>query len=290
MKLTAAFSAAALAAIAVAGPAGSQGRQSWVQQAAPFHIIGPVYSVGSEGLAVYLIHTKAGDILLDAGVPEIATQIENNIKTLGFDPKNIKILLNSHAHFDHSGGLAQIKRDTGARLIASEGDKVSLETGTYLGSETVKAMGAPAVKVDQTVKDGGKVTLGEVTLTANLTPGHSRGCTSWTMPIVEAGVTHKAIFFCSATVAANRLAPNPQYPGIVADYQSTFVKARALSKDIDIYFAPHSEFFDMAGKKARLAAGAGSNPFIKKGEFAAAVDKFDADFKVELAKQRAVKP
>ena len=286
MKLKAVISTAILSAVAIAGPATSQNR-AWVTPAAPFHIIGPVYSVGSEGLAVFLIHTKAGNILLDAGVPEIATQIENNIKTLGFDLKDTKILLNSHAHFDHSGGLQQIKRDTGATLISSEGDKPSLESGAYLGSETVKAMSAPPVKVDKTVKDGESLTLGEVTMTAHLTPGHTKGCTSWTLPISDEGVKHKAVFFCSATIAANRLTPNPQYPGIVADYQSTFVKARALSKDIDIYFAPHSEFFDMTGKHAKLAAGAKPNPFIKAGEFTAAVDQFEADFKVGLAKQQA---
>jgi metallo-beta-lactamase class B len=273
------------AVIAIAGPAASQYRPSWTKAAAPFHIIGPVYQVGSDGLGVYLIHTKDGDILIDGGVPEIATMIEGNIKAVGFDLKGIKYLLNSHAHFDHSGGLAQLKRDTGARLVASELDRESLENGHYLGSEANKAFDAPPVKVDRAIKDGDMLTLGGVTLTANITPGHTRGCTSWTMPVVEAGKTHKVVFFCSASVAANRLAPNPQYPGIVEDYRKTFVKAHTLKADI--YLAPHTEFFDMWGKKARLDANPSApNPFIVPGEFDRAIDKFEADFKVELAKQQ----
>lgn len=285
MKPTAVLSVLALGAIALAGPAASQNRASWVKPAAPFHVIGPVWSVGSDGLAVYLIHTKDGEIVLDGGLPEIAPMVEKNIAAAGFDLKKVKVLLNSHAHFDHSGALAQLKRDTGAKLVASELDRESLENGHYLGSETVKAFDTPPVKVDRAVKDGDTVTLGGVTLTANITPGHTRGCTSWTMPVVEAGKTHKIVFFCSASVAANRLAPNPQYPGIVEDYRKTFAKARTLKADV--YLAPHSEFFDMWGKKAKLDANPkGPNPFIVPGEFDRAIDKFEADFKVELAKQQ----
>jgi metallo-beta-lactamase class B len=241
--------------------------------------------VGTDNLGIYLIHTRAGDILIDAGVPEVADQVEANLKTLGFDVKNIKILLNSHAHFDHSGGLAQIKRDSGAKLVASELDRESLENGHYLGSETVKAFDAPPVKVDRAIKDGDTVSLGGVTLTANITPGHTRGCTSWTLPVVEAGKSHKVIFFCSATVAANRLAPNPQYPGIIADYRRTFDKAHALKPDV--YLAAHTNFFDMAGKRARqLADPKGANPFIVPGEFDRALDRFEADFDTELARQQ----
>lgn len=273
--------------LALAGAATAQDRSTWVRPAKPFHVIGPVYSVGSEGLAVYLIKTRAGAIVLDGGVPEIGAQVEANIKALGVPLKDVKILLNSHAHYDHSGALAQLKRDTGATLVASEGDKWALENGKYLGSEGEHGFDFPPVKVDRTVKDGETVTLGEVTLKANLTPGHTKGCTSWTLPIVEAGARHTAIFFCSASVAANRLAPKEQYPGIVADYRATFAKAKTI--DADIYLAPHAEFFDMAGKQARKAPGS-PNPFIKPGEFQAAIARFEADFGRELARQQRAAP
>jgi metallo-beta-lactamase class B len=272
-------------AIAVAGPVASQDRASWVRPAQPFRVIGPIYSVGTENLGIFLIHTRDGDILLDGGVPEVVPQIEANLKSLGFDIKSVKVLLNSHAHFDHSGGLAQLKRDSGAKLTASALDQESLENGHYLGSETVKALDAPPVKVDRAIKDGDTVSLGGVTLTANITPGHTRGCTSWTMPVVEAGKTHKVIFFCSATVAANRLAPNPQYPGIVEDYRKTFAKARTIKPDV--YLAAHTNFFDGPAKRARqLANPKGPNPFIVPGEFNTAIDRFEADFNTALANQQ----
>lgn len=286
MKPKTGFCAAALTALAIAGPATSQSRESWVKPAAPFHIIGPIYSVGTDNLAIFLIHTRDGDILLDGGVPEVADQVEKNLKTLGFDIRNVKVLLNSHAHLDHSGGLAQLKRDSGAKLTASALDQESLENGHYLGSETVKALDTVPVKVDRPVKDGDKVSLGGVTLTANITAGHTRGCTSWTMPVVEAGKTHQAIFFCSASVAANRLAPSPQYPGIVEDYRKTFARAKTMHPDI--YLAAHTNFFDLHGKHARqMADPKGPSPYIVPGEFNRALEKFEADFDVELAKQEA---
>lgn len=278
---------ALLAAVAVAGPATSQRYPAaWGARSEPFKVIGDIYSVGSQGIGVYLIATPAGNIVLDGGVPEVGPQVIENIRKLGFDPAKTKYLLNSHAHFDHSGGLAYIKKFTGATMVASEGDRESLENGHYLGSEDNKNLDAPPVKVDRVVKDGDTLSLGGVTLTANITPGHTRGCTSWTMPVVDRGRSHKVVFFCSASVAANRLAPRPQYPGIVDDYRKTFAKARKI--DADVYLAPHAEFFDMAAKRAKLQADPnGPNPFVVPGEFHKAIDKFEADFNTELAKQQA---
>jgi metallo-beta-lactamase class B len=250
----------------------------------PFRIIGPIYDVGSAGLVVLLIKTSAGAIVIDGGLPGEGRMVEDNIKALGVPLKDVKILLNSHAHFDHSGGLAQIRKDTGATLMASEGDRSALESGKYLGSEDNHAFDSVPVKVDRIIHDGEKVTLGDVTLTAHLTPGHTRGCTSWTIPVVDRGVKHTAIFFCSASVAANHLAPKEQYPGIVADYRSTFAKAKRI--DADVFLAPHAELFDLNGKRARLGKG-GANPFVARGEYRAYIDRSGKAFEVELARQRA---
>jgi metallo-beta-lactamase class B len=286
MKPTTAISAALLAGIAVAGPATSQNwPAAWTAAAEPFHIIGPIYQVGSQGIGVYLITSKNGNIVLDGGMPGYGPKVIENIRKLGFDPKKTRYLLNTHAHFDHSGGLAEIKQATGARMVSSAGDRESLENGHYLGSESNKTLDAPPVQVDQVIADRQQVRLGEVVLTANLTPGHTRGCTSWTMPVVEAGKTHKVVFFCSATVAANALAPKEQYPGIVADYRKTFARLRTI--DADIYLAPHAEFFDMAGKRAKLAADPkAANPYIVPGEFQRAAAAMAADFETQLAKQQ----
>jgi metallo-beta-lactamase class B len=274
-----------LAALAEAEPPSTIAtqREIWNRPAEPFHVIGNVYYVGTKGLSSWLISTSKGLILIDGALPESAPQIEQHIVALGFKLKDVKILLNSHAHFDHSGGLAQLKRDTGAILIASAGDKVSLETGTYLGSEDVHAFDAPPVRVDRIVADGGTVTLGTTVLTAHLTPGHTRGCTSYTLSVIEDAVSHGVIFFCSATVAANHLAPKEQYPGIVADYRHTF----ELTKNVgaDVFLAPHQEFFHLWDKRARMTAGQ-PNPFVDPNELQTFIAASQAAFEKELARQQ----
>lgn len=277
---------AALATAMAAGPAFAQ-RDNWNKPTEPFHIAGNLYYVGTEGLASYLVVTNEGSILIDGALPDSVPQIEANIGKLGFKLKDVKIILNSHAHFDHSGGLAQLKKDTGAQLYAMEGDVSALEDGVYLGSEDVKAMGAPPVKVDKTLQDGAVVKLGDTALTANLTPGHTRGCTSWGMTVQDGGKSYDALIFCSATVAANRITTPVQYEGIVADYRKTFVKAKTLH--VDIPLAPHPEFFNELQKRDKAKADPkGANPFIAPGEFAPFIAKAEADFEKTL-KERTEK-
>jgi metallo-beta-lactamase class B len=266
-------------ALSTAAPASAQG--NWNTPTEPFHIIDNVYYVGTEGLGAYLFRTDAGLILLDGATPEGAPIIEANIAKLGFKVSDVKILLNSHAHFDHSGGLAQLRKDTGAQMAAMEGDISALEGGFYLGSENNKAMGAPPVKVDRVLKDGDKVTLGGFTLTANLTPGHSRGCTSWGWTAKDAGKPYDALVFCSATVAANRITPPLQYPGIVEDYRKTFAKAKSMK--VDIPLAPHPEFFGLLQKSAKAKAEPkAANPFVDSAAFQPYIARLEADFERTL--------
>ncbi len=140
----------------------------WVEPVEPFRVYDNVYFVGSRGLSSFLIVTPEGHFLIDGGLPENAGMIAASVKALGFDMRDVKYLLNSHAHFDHSGGLAALKAMTGATLIASDGDRSALEGGFYLGSEDEPDLGAPPVKVDRTIDDGEMVTLGGVTLAAHL--------------------------------------------------------------------------------------------------------------------------
>jgi len=279
-----AFVLASLCSLAASSVHAQTQREKWNKPTTPFRVIDNIYYVGTDGLASYLIVTGQGSVLLDAALEESVPQIEHNIQALGFKLSDIKYLLNSHAHMDHSGGLARVKKDTGATLIASVGDKSALEGGFYLGSEQVKALSAPPVKVDRTVVDGEKLEIGGTTLTANLTPGHTRGCTSWSMPVTDAGKTLQVLFFCSSTVAANRLVGPPQYPGIVEDYQATFKKARTLK--VDVFLGPHPEFFNMQEKRARLRPGA-PNPFVDPTAFAAFIERSEADFHQQLEAQQA---
>ncbi len=261
----------------------AQSPANWTDTIAPFRVIDNVYYVGSAGLTAWLITTPKGHILLDVGLPQNAVLAARNIRRLGFQLRDVKILLNSHAHFDHAGGIAALKRRTHARLFASAGDREALERGVYIGSEETAAWRFPAVRVDSVIADGATVTLGGVTLTANVTPGHTAGCTSWTMPVMADGARHTVIFFCSASVAANRLAPRPQYPGIIEDYRRTFVKFKAI--EADVFFAAHSELFDLPGKRARMAPDM-PNPFVDAGALQRIVAEYETAFAKELARQR----
>jgi metallo-beta-lactamase class B len=260
----------------------------WTDTITPFPVIGNVHYVGSAGLASWLITTPEGHILLDVGLPENAAMVERNIAALGFKLTDVKYLLNTHAHLDHSGGMAQLKRSTGAQVLAMAGDRAALERGVYIGSEELKAFHFPPVRVDRVLRDRETVALGGVTLTANLTAGHTAGCTSWTMPITVDGARHTVVFFCSASVAGNRLAPRPQYQGIVADYRRTFRRLRTMQADI--LLAPHAEMFDLRQKRDALRglSAAQPNPFIVPGEFRALATELESGFAVELARQRAL--
>jgi metallo-beta-lactamase class B len=271
-----------LCATPIATSLAAQSPANWTDTISPFRAIDNVYYVGSAGLTAWLITTPKGHILLDVGLPQNARMVERNIQRLGFRLRDVKILLNTHAHFDHAGGIAALKQRTHARLFSSAGDREALERGVYAGSEENVAWRFPAVRVDSVIPDGGTVTLGGVTLTANVTPGHTAGCTSWTMPVMADGARHTAIFFCSASFAANRLAPRPQYPGIVEDYRRTFAKFRTI--DADVFFAAHSELFDLPAKRARLAPDK-PNPFVDAGALQRVVAEYEAEFVKELDRQ-----
>jgi metallo-beta-lactamase class B len=256
-------------------------RVVWNKPFQPFHVIGNIYYVGMAGVSAFLIVTPKGDILTDGGLPESAPFIEQHIRALGFKLGDVKILLNSHAHFDHSGGLAKLKADTGAVLYASRQDTPFLESGHITFGPSSKLDTIP-VHVDHMVADGDTVSLGGVTLTAHLTPGHTKGCTSWTMPLKDGGVTRTVMFFCSITVAGNPLVGNSAYPNIADDYKQSF--ARLDKMQADIFLAPHGEQFGLDAKLARLKAG-GPNPFIDPGELHRRLAKLKADYDAELAKQ-----
>lgn len=252
----------------------------WVERIEPFHIYGGVYYVGTRGLSSFLIATPDGHFLIDGGLPENAGVIAANIKALGFDGEDVKFLLNSHAHYDHSGGLAALKKLTGATMVSSEGDKWALENGLVPGSEDNPDFAAPPVKVDRTIADAQSLTLGGVTLTANLTPGHTKGCTSWTMNSAGKDV----LFFCSATVAANRLLGPPQYDGIVDDYRATFAKTKSWRPDV--FLSNHPAVFAMEDKRARKIAG-DESAFVDAEGFPAMMGKLEAAFEKALAEQTA---
>ena len=276
-------SALFLAGAAHADTPFSKERQEWNVPQKPFHMIGNLYYVGMAGVSAFLIKTDDGLILTDGGLPESAPVIEKNIQALGFRLKDVKVLLNSHAHFDHSGGLAQLKKDTGARFTASAADKPFLESGHITFGPSSKIDTTP-IHVDHVVKDGDSITQGGVTLTAHVTPGHTKGCTTWTMPLTDGGKTYKVMFFCSISVAGNSLIGDAAYPNIQDDYKASFARLNAMQADI--FLAPHGVQFGLADKLAKMKPGA-PNPFIDPGELHRFLAKARSDYDAELARQLA---
>ncbi len=239
----------------------SEGDRAMNQPVEPFKIIGNIYYVGASDVTSYLITTPQGHILIDGGFEETVPQIKANIAKLGFKLEDIKILLINHAHYDHCGGLAEIKKLTGARLFASLPDASVLEDGGIsdfrFGGD--KPLFTP-VKVDAHLKDGQKIKLGGTTLTTYFTFGHTKGATSWTTETTENGRKYKVAFVSSLTTLDYSLVNNAKYPTIAADFTKTFETLKKLAPDV--FLASHGQFFDLTEKSARLRAGTKLNPFI----------------------------
>ena len=256
----------------------------WNSPTEPFRILGNIHYVGTDGVAVYLITSPEGHVLIDTALPEATPQIKSSIAKLGLKIADIKYLLNTHAHLDHTGGFAELKKETGAQLIAGAADRPLLEGGYYPGDEQNSELRFPPVKVDRVVRDGDTVTLGDIAITAHATPGHTPGCTTWTMNVREGNEDYTALFFCSAGVGLNRLVGNLTYPGIVDDYRKTFERVRNIKGDV--FLAPHPQMYDMSAKRAGMTQG-GPNPFVNAKDFPGYIEMLKKDFEASLAKQTA---
>ena len=280
--------AAALALVmAVAPAAHADMPANWIKPIRPYRVVGNIYYVGSEGLSAWLITSSEGHVLLDSGPSaEGARLIERNITTLGFKPADVKVLINTHAHYDHAGGMAQLKADTLAKVWASRGDEPALEKGQHFGDNDNGLTPFPAVKVDKGFGEGQKLKLGETTLVAHLTPGHTIGCTTWTTQVIEKGRPLNVTFPCSLSVAGNVLVGNRTYRDIVADYRASFVKMRALATDVML--PAHEEQGDLLAKRQKLLRG-DPNAFVDPAELSRFVDASEAAFNKELARQQGAK-
>lgn len=262
------------------GPFAVSGR--WNKPFVPFTIIGNIHYVGTEGASAFLITTPKGHILIDGILAQSVPQIIANIHALGFDIRDVKYLLNSHAHIDHAGGLAGLQRASGAQMIASAADRPALEAGA-IGFGPTKGMPFPPIRVNRVVADGDTVSLGGATLTAHLTPGHTQGCTSWSMAVRGAdGAPHTALFHCSTTVAGQSLVPE-SWPGMIAAYRATFAKLRAIRADV--FLAPHDNFFGLEERRARQLGG-DANAFVDPDALQRVNAEMERAFEDELARQK----
>ncbi|MDB5707794.1 MAG: subclass metallo-beta-lactamase [Sphingomonas bacterium] len=277
------------AAVALGAPSAAQSPvapsldpPSWTRPVPPFRIVGNIYYVGSEGLASYLVKTERGDILIDGTMAANVPMIERNLATIGVRMRDIKYLLLTHAHFDHAGGLARLKADSGAQLIVGAGDRIAVQTGKAPGESLTGGVDFPAAAVDRGIGEGETVRLGATTLVAHATPGHTPGCTTWTLQMFERGTPLRVVIPCSLTVAGNRLVGNRRYPGIVGDYRASFARMAAIRADVVL--PAHPELADVHGRRVRRDAGQ-RNAFVDRALLGTIVARARIAFAADLAAQ-----
>ena len=271
---------------AAAGPASAQ-NADWTEPFSPFHIAGNLYYVCSKGLANYLITTPQGHILINSDLEANVPLIRASVERLGFKFSDIKILLISHAHWDHDAASATIIKATGAKYMVMEGDVPVVESGGKTDFQYGNTPGNlyPPTKVDRVLHDGDEVKLADAVLTAHLTPGHTKGCTTWTMKVSEGGKTYNVVIVGSPNVNPGyKLVNNAQYPTIANDYQRMFTVLKSLP--CDIFLGAHGSYFGMEAKYARMTKD-GPNPFIDSTGYKKFVSDKEQEFHAELAKQKA---
>ncbi len=271
---------AGLAWMSVSAQAQSAEDRTQDRMAFPAHkIIGNIHYVGTGTLNSYLITTPQGHILINTNFEETVPLLRASIEKLGFTPTDIKIILGSHAHGDHMQADAMVKELTGgATVMAMEQDVPAL-----------KAMKAPSGKahpIDRVLKDGEQVTLGNTTLTAHLTPGHTRGCTTWTLRVQDGGRTLEALIACGGLQENARLVNNKNYPEIADDFARSIKKFKMLQPDV--FLGAHSWFFDLGGKYKRL--GGATNPYIDPAGYKTWVDNMEKNYNTTLAEQKKNPP
>ncbi len=261
----------------------------------PFRIAGNLYYVGTTNVTSFLITGPNGHVLIDGAYPETAPMIKESIAKLGYSISDVKILLNSHAHADHAGGLAELKEASGAELWASEGDADIIEAGgrgdasfgpirylQFFGFGTF-----PPVKVDNRFNDGDTIRLGTLELVGHVTAGHTPGCTSWSFPVQVGDSTLLAVSIGSLTIPPFASLVKPEsYPGIRQDYERSFEQLRALPADI--FLASHTSWFQLQ-RKMQLMKGAEDSVsfFIDPDGYHKFINREEEDFKAALQKQQS---
>ncbi len=277
---------------ALAASFGCSGRtyaqaNDWTDPFPPFKIADNLYYVGSKDLASYLVTTPQGHILINSNLEESVPMIRASVEKLGFKFTDVKILLISHAHYDHNAGSAAIKRLTGAKYLVMDADVPTVESGGkddfQYGNDP--SMRFPPTKVDQVLRDGEEVKLGGAVLVAHLTPGHTRGCTTWTMKVQENGKTYNVVIIGSPNVNPGyKLVNNPVYPQMAADFEKTFRVLKELP--CDIFLGAHGGYFDLESKYEQRKKS-GFAAFIDPEGYAKYVANREQAFRTELAKQKA---
>src|ERR1700756_515591 len=277
---------AVILALAAAGSVFAQANPDWTEPFPPFRIAGNLYYVGSKGLANYLVTTPQGNILINSDLEASVPLIKASIEKLGFKFMDTKILLISHAHWDHDAGSAMIKEITGASYMVMDADVPVVESGGKADFQYGKNPNFlyPPTKVDRVLHDGDEVRLGGAGLVSHLTPGHTKGCTTWAMKVTEGGKTYDVVIVGSPNVNPGyKLIHNDNYPQIAEDYERMWSVLKSLP--CDIFLGAHGGYFGLE-EKYPLMKGRDANPFVDPGGYQNFVAQKEQDFRTELAKQK----
>jgi len=253
----------------------AQGNPDWHQEFPAFKIAGNLYYVGTADLAVYLVNTPQGNILINTDFEQDVPLVRKSIEQLGFKYQDTKIVLISHAHGDHDAATGIVKKETGAKLMVMDAD---------VPEEESTGRGRPGAKVDRVLHDGDTVELGGAKLTARLTPGHTKGCTTWTMRVQDGSRTLNAVIVGSPNVNPGYiLVGNKNYPQIAQDYVKTFSVLKGLP--CDLFLGAHGAYFGLKEKYPKMKAG-GANPFIDPDGYKAYVAERESTFRKEWERQQ----
>ena len=259
----------------------------WLEPFPPFRIAGNLYYVGSRGLASYLVTTPEGHILVNSNLEKSVPMLRASIEKLGFKYSDVKILLISHAHWDHNAGSALIKKETGAKYMVMAEDVSAVESGgkTDFNYGNDEGTYYPATKVDGTLHDKDEVKLGGTVLVAHLTAGHTKGCTTWTMKVGDGAKALDAVIVCSPNVNPGyKLVNNASYPGIADDYARMFRTLAALP--CDLFLGAHGSYYDLEAKYGRMQKGDAS-AFVDPAGYKKFIAAKTAEFQAGLKKQQA---
>jgi len=272
--------------LAIAGSVFAQANPEWTEPFPPFRIAGNLYYVGSKGLANYLVTTPQGNMLINSDLEANVPLIEASIEKLGFKFKDTKILLISHAHWDHDAGSAMIKELTGAAYMVMDADVPVVESGgksDFAYGDNAATLYRPT-KVDRVLHDGDEVRLGGTVLVAHLTPGHTKGCTTWTMQVTDRGKTYNVVIVGSPNVNPGyKLVGNTSYPQIAEDYERMWRVLKSLP--CDIFLGAHGSYFGLEEKYPLRKEGS-AIPFVDPSGYKNFIIQKEQDFRTELARQK----
>ncbi len=269
--------------LVVAAPVAAQ-NEAWTRPFPGHRVIGNLYAVGTYDLAVFLITSEEGHILINTGVEDSTAQIRENIESLGFRLEDVEILLQMQSHWDHTAALAEIKEITGAEMWATAGDAPVLEDGGFSDPHFGGRQSFTPVSVDKIIADGDLIELGVTRLTVIETPGHTAGSSSYAMQVREGGRDYNVVIANMGTInPGKQLVVDPTYPGVADDFVETFRKQKAW--DVDVWVAAHGSQYGLHGK---YEAGQDYSPdtFVDPDGFLAAVERLEGRYREQLATER----